>query len=134
MAVASGKYGNFKIGSTTVVECMNWKLGRKAAVHQYASNSTNGFKAAVAGVRSGTLSFEGKIDHASPIENFVYEGQSITFRGYIDGTNYYTIPCVVESLDVEVDFDEGDINKWSVSAVTNGAWTVPTNISSSGPS
>lgn len=126
MSVISGINGTLHVGASELLEVQEWKLTRKVAGQQYASNNTNGFKKAVAGVKSGTVEFKGIYDPSIPPDDFFDVGDLVTVKGYVDATNFYTIPMLVEELDLTVDFDEGKIVEWSAKGPTNGAWTEPT--------
>jgi hypothetical protein len=125
MGAASGQYGTVHIGSSELLEVQSWKFSRKAAVHQYASNTTGGHKKTVTGVKSGSGSISGAYDPDDPVDDHIEEGDSVTAKLYTTATKYYTVPMVIENLDLEVDLDEGDIIGWEASFVADGAWTKP---------
>lgn len=122
MSVRSGQFGTVAIGSSELVEVLNWKFSRKVTVHQSNTNTDGGYKKATAGPKSGTVQFSGEVDMDDMPDDHFEEGDSIVFKGYVNATQYYLIPCVVESLDIEVDIDDGKPVSWSCSATTNGQW------------
>jgi hypothetical protein len=126
MAVISGVAGSVQIGSSALVECTGWTFNKKVSVHKYASCATGGFKAAVPGVKDGSGSISGKYDDADPIEDAIDVGDSVTLKLYVDADDFYSVPSVIESLDLTVDIDEGEIVGWEAGFQTNGAWTNPT--------
>jgi hypothetical protein len=124
MATVSGQYGSIKIGSSNLVECMNWTFDRKAAEHAYASCNTGGYKKRIAGTKDGTGTIRGLQDSADPIENYIIEGSSVTLRLYWTAAKYYSVPAIVNSLKTEVDIDDGAPVPWDADFGANGAWTI----------
>lgn len=123
MSVATGCSGDVLIGSSSIAELTNWTFNKTVATDRYGSNSSNCYKKTIAGVKSGTGTLKGKYDDASPIEDFLDVGDSVSLLLQTDGSTTYTVPAVIKSLDVEVDLDEGKANTWSATFETNGAWS-----------
>lgn len=121
----SGQFGTVEIGASDLVECTGWKFSRKANVHQYASNTSAGYKRAVAGTKSGSGTISGKYSSADPIDDHFEEGDEVTLKLYTTASAYYSVPAVIESIDFEVDMDEGDIVSWEAAFTADGAWTLP---------
>lgn len=123
MAVASGQYGKVMIGASTVMECQSWRWSRTVADHAYASCATSGWKKRVAGTKDHSGSIAGKLDLASQLEDYFDEGDLVELNLYCSTTDYYIVPAMITSLDVEVDIDEGDIIGWSAEFGGNGQWS-----------
>lgn len=121
----SGKDGDVKISGTAICEIMKWSFNPKCNVPAYASNKTSGYKRRVAGVKDGSGSMEGAWDPATPAITVIDPGTGATLRLYINATQYYDVPAVIESFKLDVDVDTGEIVKWSADFGTNGAWTNP---------
>lgn len=125
MAAISGKFGNVKIGSTALFELTKWTFTRKVAVHKYASNATNGFKKAVAGVKDGSGSLGGEYDSSNRIDTQIDVGDSVTLLLYTTASQYYTVPSMISELTFNVDLMEGEIVNWEGNYETDGEWTEP---------
>ncbi len=121
----SGKDGDVKIGSTQIAEITKWGFNPKANVPKYASNKTGGYKAAVAGIKDGSGSLEGKWDPAIPATTVIAPGTSVTLKLYINATQFWSVPSIIEGFKHDVDLDTGEIVSWSADFQTNGAWTDP---------
>lgn len=121
----SGQRGTVQIGSSDLVETKGWKFSRKANVHTYASNTSAGYKRAVAGTKSGSGTISGAYDATDPIDDHFEEGDEVTLKLYTTASAYYSVPAVIESIDFEVDMDEGDIVSWEAAFVADGAWALP---------
>jgi hypothetical protein len=126
MSAVSGQYGTVQIGSSEIVECTGWSLNKKASVHTYASCSTGGFKAAVAGTKSCDGSVSGMWDPADQIDDHLEVGSGVSLKLYTTASLFSTVPAVIETLAVEVDLDDGEIVNWEAGFQGNGAWTNPT--------
>jgi len=136
----SGKYGQIYLctiaggfdydGSTPptltagaeLVECTGWTLDRKVAAHRYASNTSNGYKRAVAGVKSADGTAKGMYDPADAFWSKIAEGTDIWLRLYVDPDRFFMVRAMVESLKINEDFNEGDVVSWDMSFVSNGRW------------
>jgi len=121
----SGKDGDVKIASTQIAEITKWSWNPKANVPKYASNKTAGYKAAVAGVKDGSGSMEGKWDPAIPATAVIAPGTSVTLKLYINATQFWSVPSITEGFKHDVDLDTGEIVGWSCDFQSNGAWTDP---------
>lgn len=121
----SGQYGTVHVGSSEVIEVTGWTFSRKANVHQYASNTSNGYKRAVAGTKSGSGNVSGRYDPTNPPEDSFGEGDEVTLKLYTTATKFFQVPSVIENVDYECDMDEGEIVSWEASFVADGEWTEP---------
>lgn len=125
MAAVSGQYGQIKVGSSNLTECMFWSFDRTAADHAYASCATGGYKKRVAGTKDGTGNLKGEQDPANPIETFFVEGSLATLLLYYTASKFYTVPAMITRLHVETDIDDGAIVPWEADFGINGAWSLP---------
>ncbi len=125
MATISGKDGKVKIGSATLADITHWTLRTQATLSAYASSATAGFRKRVAGIKDGSGSLAGKLDPGDPISDDFDEGAAVTLLLYIDPTHFYTVPALIESLQLEVDIDRGEVIGWRADFSTSGAWTKP---------
>lgn len=121
----SGKDGDVKIGTTSICEIRKWSFNPKSNNPSYASNKTAGYKRRVAGVKDGSGSMEGAWDPATPAVAVIDVGTDVTLKLYINATQFYSVPAVIDSFKVDVDVDGGEIISWSSDFATNGAWTNP---------
>lgn len=122
----SGKDGDVKIGTTSICEIRKWSFNPKSNNPAYASNKTGGYKKRVAGVKDGTGSMEGAWDPATPATAVINPGTSATLKLYINATQFYSVPSIIDSFKLDVDVDSGEIVGWSADFGSDGAWTDPT--------
>lgn len=124
MAVESGKDGKILIGATPIAEIKKWTLDKKAHVSRWGSSSSAGYKKAVAGVKegSGSIEFVWDAAAASPIA----EGTSATLLLYLNASEFYSVPAIIENFKLAVDMNDGPVTEASADFVNNGAWTEPT--------
>lgn len=125
MATISGKNGKVLIGTTALAEITDWTFHTTSVNHAYASSSTGGYRQRVAGVKDGSGSIGFKLDPADPITDDFDEGSSVTLLLYIDATHFYSVPAVVDSIQLAVDISSGDVLGGTAVFSANGAWTKP---------
>lgn len=125
MAVVSGQFGTIHIGASELLEVSGWTLNKRAAIHQYSTNTTNGYKKTVAGIKSGSGRLTGYLDSADLADQYIEVGIGATAKLYIDASQFYTVPLMIESFDVTVDIEDGEPLSFESGFVTNGAWTNP---------
>lgn len=121
----SGKDGDVKIGATSICEIRKWSFNPKSNNPSYASNKTSGYKRRVPGVKDGSGTLEGAWDPATPAVSVIDVGTEVTLLLYINATQNYSVPSVIDSFKLDVDVDEGEIVSWTADFSTNGAWTNP---------
>lgn len=126
MAVASGQNGKIQIGSSTLIECTGWTFNMEVNTFRYATCQSSGSKKTIAGTKQGNGTLTGLYDPDDIVENLVGPGDSVTLKLYLDADDFYSVPAIIKSVNVEVDIDNGDALKWTVEFETNGAWTEPT--------
>lgn len=125
MSVVSGKDGKVMIGVATIADVTKWSLRTMSNNVAYASSSTAGFRRRVGGVKDGSGTIAFKLDVGDPITNRLNEGDAVTLLLYLDGTRHYTVPAVIDALQLEVDIDRGDILGGVAEFSIDGAWTKP---------
>lgn len=130
MAANSGKYGQVDFGGSSYGEANNWTMEKTSDVTQYGKFGGGGRKSAVSGQGSARGTISGKYDFADPIEDVVDIGDSVTLYLYQrtttgGGESKYTVPAIVESVNITVDGDTGAPVEWTLNWVSDGAWTDP---------
>lgn len=123
MAAMSGTLAKVMIGASTLVECTGWTYTRSAILHAYASCNTSGYKKRVKGTMDSSGTLKGMFDESNFIEDYFGVGDAVTLLLYINGTDYWSQPAMIETLEIETDVDEGALIPWSSSWSGNGAWS-----------
>lgn len=126
MSAFSGKDGKILIGTTTLAEITRWELRTLSNNPAYASSATGGFKKRVGGVRDATGQIAFKLDPADPITDDFDEGEAVTLLLHLDATRKYTVPAIIDAIQLEVDIDTGDVVGGTATFSSTGAWTKPT--------
>jgi len=126
MATISGKNGKVMIGATALAEITDWTFHASSINHAYASSSTGGFRRRVAGVKDGSGSIGFKLDPDDPLTDDFDEGSAVTLLLYLDATHYYSVPAVIDSIQLAVDISTGDVLAGTAMFSANGSWTKPT--------
>ncbi len=125
MSGISGKNGKVQVAGTDIAEVTKWSFNPTSNNSSWASSSTAGYKDRVGGSKDGSGTIEGKLDVTDPIYNQLEEGDEFTGLFYIDDTRFYEVPAIVDSMDLEVDIDDGEVVGWSIDFSTRGQWTKP---------
>ena len=126
MSLETGDEGKVLIGGTPLADITAWSLETTTRSAAYASSATGGYRKRLAGVKEGRGRIQFKLDVASPLTNTLDEGSAVTLLLYLDGTRFYSVPAVIDSLQIEVDIDGGELIDGQADFSTNGAWTKPT--------
>jgi hypothetical protein len=126
MSLETGDDGKVLIGGTPLADIAAWSLETTTRSVAYASSATGGFRKRLPGVKEGRGRIQFKLDVTSPITNSINEGSAVTLLLYLDATRFYTVPAVIESLQVEVAIDGGQLIGGQAEFSTDGAWTKPT--------
>lgn len=119
----SGKAGNVLIGASAISELRNWKHNRKANNHAYASNATGGYKKRVAGVFDSSGSFEMLDDPANNSPALEVGDTATLILKTTAAITQKTVPAIIDSIDANVDLDEGAIVGYTIGFSGNGAWS-----------
>ncbi len=125
MATISGKDGKVMIGPAALADITRWTFNTTSNNPAYASSSTAGYRRRVAGVKDGGGRIAFKLDPADPVSDSLNEGDQVTLLLYLDATHFYTVPAVIDALELEVDISTGDVLGGTAAFSTNGAWTKP---------
>lgn len=132
MTVESGKNGKITMGSSDFAEVRNWRFNKTANVKTYASSSTGGHQKTVKGQFAGTISADLLLDPDDAIEERIKIGDQVTLELYRDTTKLYSVPCRINTVDDEVQIEEGEPPSVSFEAESHGAWTYPDDTVSAG--
>lgn len=132
MTVKSAKHGLLTLGASDIAEVRNIRWTLNANVKSYASSTTGGHTKTVKGQFSGTISFDVVYDPDDPIEERLKPGDQVTLVAKFDANRNYSLPCRIESLENELNIEEGEPPTVSCEALTHGAWTYPDGTVSAG--
>jgi hypothetical protein len=125
MSTISGKDGKVLIGAAALADITRWTFNATSVNPAYASSSTAGFRRRVAGIKEGAGRIAFKLDPADPISDSLNEGDQVTLLLHLDATHFYTVPAIVDALELEVDISSGDVLGGTANFSSNGAWTKP---------
>jgi hypothetical protein len=126
MATFSGKDGTVKVGDAELAEITYWSFHTLSANAAYASSSSGGYKKRVPGVKDASGQIQFKLDPADAITGVINEGANVTLLLYLDATHFFSVPAVIDAVQLEVDIDKGDVVGGTAVFSANGAWTKPT--------
>ena len=118
MAVVSGKDGTVSVGGA-IADCTGWNLTMTSNNPAYASSSTSGYKNRVAGVKDASGSYSAKHNGSVPTVGTATASASFT----LDGTSSFSLNIIIDSVNIEVDMDDGDVVGYSVDFSGNGLVT-----------
>ncbi|MCA9246857.1 MAG: hypothetical protein KDA42_07065 [Planctomycetales bacterium] len=108
MALKSGKDGRVEVDGAQVAAITSWRLRTSATALEYFSSATNGWKSRLPGPKDSRGEIEFQLDFDNPLTEKIEEGALVTLRLFLDRTRFYSVPCMIESLDWEpVDIDRG---------------------------
>ena len=125
----SGQDGDVVIAGQALYEVEKWSISFKSANQAYASNVTAGYKKRVAGVKDCSGAVTGAWDPGNPaygtggVAGCVHEGSTPQIYLYIDASQYYNVPGIVDTFKMDVDLDNGNIVAWTFDFSGNGQWT-----------
>ena len=125
MGTISGKDGQVKEGATVLAEITHWVFRTAAKNRAYSSSATGGFKRRLPGVKHGEGKFSYKLSATSPQTQQFEEGDAVTLALVIDADNAYSVPAVIDSVQLEVNVDTGEPIGGTAEFSSNGAWTKP---------
>ncbi len=126
MSLETGDDGKVLIGSTPLADITAWSLETTTRSVAYASSATGGYRKRLAGVKEGRGRIQFKLDVANPLTNQFDEGSAVTLLLYLDATRFYSVPAVIDSIQIQVDIDGGELIGGQADFSTDGAWTKPT--------
>ncbi len=125
MSGISGKNGYAKIGATNIAEVTGWSFKPSSNNSAWGSSDSSGYKKRVAGTKDGSGSIEGKYDPSTSFIGVIDVGTEVTLLLYINATKYYSVPSIIDSYDLSVDINDGEVVGFSADFSTNGTWTNP---------
>lgn len=121
----TGQFGDVKIGAVQIAEVGKWAFAPKVPVVTYASNKTGGYKQATYGPVEATGTINGYYAPENPITSQIDVGDFVTLKLYIDAVGFYSVPCVIDSLALNVDIETGAFVSWTANYTLNGAYQNP---------
>jgi hypothetical protein len=110
MPVVSGKNGNVKWDSVDIPDARRWRASLTANVKPYASSDTGGGMSRVAGQKDSTVSVECYNNTTTQIQTLVREGDEGTLDCYTDGTLYWSMEAICETVELGAEIESGDPN------------------------
>src|SRR5262245_38471347 len=96
----SGNNGNAKIGSTDITELTKWNFKPKVVISKWGSNTTNGYKNAVAGTKDGNGTLEGKWDPGAVVLSQIDVATVVTLLLITFAGQQYTVPAIVSDFSL----------------------------------
>lgn len=124
MAAASGQYGQILVSGSTLAECTEWTMNEEVQDHRYASCSTSGWYQRVAGTKDTTGTCGGIFDPTDPIHDYVGVGDHVTLLLYTSATIYHSVPAQINSIETNVNIEDGEIIRWTINWGGNGSITL----------
>jgi hypothetical protein len=125
MATFSGKDGKVLSGSTPLADISHWRLKTIAKNIAYASSATLGHKRRLPGVKDAGGSFTFRLNAADAITAQLDVGDLVTLKLYVDVTNFFSVPAIIDAVEVETDISTGKMVGGTVEFSADGAWTEP---------
>ncbi len=125
MAAQSGKNGNVVSGSDDIAHVTNWTWNPSSNNPDWASSDTSGYKKRVAGIKDGTGTVDFKYDFTDRIHSTLDVGSEVTLKLYLNATDYFSVPAIVDDISYEVNINEGDVVGGTLTFSQNGEWTNP---------
>lgn len=100
-----------------------WSLTTACNVSKFATNSTSGWKDAVAGVKEWSGTITGVMDDTDGVA--FDEGDAILIELHVDGDddNYYSGTGIISGFSTDVDIKEGPEQEWEIQFEGKGALT-----------
>ena len=123
MAVLSGKDGTVNWNGSLLSQITQWQCTETCHISAWASNSTGGYKHRVAGVKDWSGTFSGKYDGgiAAAVGQGSATGTPVSLvLGIADGESL-SGDAIIESLELLVDIDNGDVVGYQARFSGNGA-------------
>ena len=125
MATFSGKDGKVLSGSTTLADITHWRLKTIAKNVAYASSATGGYKRRLAGVKDAQGSFTFRLNASDAMTAQLDVGDLATLKLYLDATNFFSVPAIIDVVELETDISTGKVVGGAVEFSADGAWTEP---------
>jgi hypothetical protein len=125
MATFSGKDGKVLSGSTTLADITLWQLTTSAKNVAFASSATGGYKRRFPGVKDARGKFTFRLNAGDAITTQLDVGDSATLKLYVDATNFFSVPAVIDVVELTTDISTGKVVGGAVEFSADGAWTEP---------
>lgn len=132
MAAFSGRKGSVQANGVAVAEVINWSFNPTSNNPAWASSSSPGYKQRKPGVKDGSGSVTVKFDDSSGagVQDFLQYGAAedevaLTLKLYLNDTQFFSIPAVIDGISYEVDINDGEVVEASFDFSINGEWTDP---------
>ncbi len=125
MTLMVGDDGKVLLGSTPVADVTAWRFETAMTGKEFASSATNGFRRWIAGARHGRGRFSFRLDDANPAWQGLSEGTQVTLYLHLDDDHCYTIPAIIQTVQVDVSMAGGQPITGQATFATDGAWTEP---------
>lgn len=125
MATFSGKDGKVLSGAGLLADITHWRLKTIAKNVAYASSATGGHKKRLPGVKDAQGSFTFRLNAADAVTGQLDVGDVVTLKLYVDATNLFSVPAIINAVEVETDISSGKVVGGAVEFSADGAWTDP---------
>ena len=125
MATFSGKDGKVLSGAGLLADITHWRLKTIAKNVAYASSATGGYKRRLAGVKDAAGSFTFRLNASDAMTAQLDVGDLVTLKLYVDAANFFSVPAIIDTVEVETDITTGKVVGGTVEFSADGAWTEP---------
>jgi len=123
MTVISGQGGSVASDDVLVAEVTRWTFSRRSNNPQHHGSGDGGFATSVPGVRRGSGTIEGKVDDDNWVLDQLEEGSEVSLTLNRFGTTGWVFPAIIDSIDFDVDIDDGAPTSFAASFSTQGDYT-----------
>lgn len=107
MAVISGKGGDAKWETVGLPHVREWSLSETSNAKAFASSDTSGGHSRVAGNKDSTARVRFYLDTAAELYDTIRVGDIGTLDLYQNGTLFWSIESIVETMEVSVPIEDG---------------------------
>ena len=125
MGLITGDEGKVLSDGTPIADITGWTFRTSVTSRRYSSSATGGHERQLAGAASGRGSFTFQLDLNNPLTNELEEGSSVTLRLHVDASRYYSVPALIESLEIDVEVNGDAMVGGRAEFAADGAWTKP---------
>jgi hypothetical protein len=125
MATLSGKSGTMFVDGSSLADVTSWRFTTTADNIAYASSATGGFRRRIGGARQGFGNAAFVLNTLDPATVRLVAGDQVTLQLNLDGTRFYYVPAIVDSIQLTVDVNHREPIRGMVDFTTDGAWIEP---------
>ncbi len=125
MTLISGKDGQVLSDDAPLADITKWTFKTAARNVNYASSVTGGYRRQLPGAKEGRGHFQFLLNTADAINGQLSEGDVVVLKLHIDDVNFYTVPAIVDSIELDVNVAEGSPISGAADFSSDGAWTAP---------